>query len=151
MNTQPAVKKTILVISKVIITRPNKEFLIIKRSPLNNYCPGFWEFPGGKLEKGQDISSCIKNEIRDEVKIQVSRIKPLVYFESRILKHGSYKGLPYIGLFAQADYRSGKVQLSKEHSLAKWITLKEASKYKLTPECQKVIKTIKLKGKPQIE
>lgn len=44
------------------------KFLICKRS-LKGTMPGLWEFPGGKVEKGESKKECIKRELREELSV----------------------------------------------------------------------------------
>lgn len=32
---------------------------------------GYWEFPGGKIEEGEDAIACIKREIKEEIGISI--------------------------------------------------------------------------------
>lgn len=41
---------------------------------------GFWEFPGGKREKGESFRNCVKREIREEIDVEVS-VRPHFYEE----------------------------------------------------------------------
>lgn len=45
--------------------------LLITRRPAGKHLGGFWEFPGGKLEKGESFQDCLKRELREELGIQV--------------------------------------------------------------------------------
>ena len=46
--------------------------LLITRRPAGKHLGGFWEFPGGKLEKGESFPDCLQRELREELGIQVS-------------------------------------------------------------------------------
>ena len=63
------------------LIRKNGKLLISKRRK-GAHLEGFWEFPGGKQEKGESLSECLKREILEELGISVSigqRIAPVVY------------------------------------------------------------------------
>ncbi len=47
---------------------------------------GFWEFPGGKREKGENFRDCVKREIREEIGVEVS-VRPHFYEEICAFKH----------------------------------------------------------------
>ena len=46
--------------------------LLIAQRPLDGLLGGLWEFPGGKLEKGERLVDCLKRELREELAIDVA-------------------------------------------------------------------------------
>ena len=47
------------------------KFLAARRSPSEKHA-GWWEFPGGKFEDGEDVSMCLIREINEELELDVS-------------------------------------------------------------------------------
>lgn len=48
-----------------------KDGLILAvRRPLAGSMAGKWEFPGGKIEKGENAEECIKRELREELGVE---------------------------------------------------------------------------------
>ncbi len=45
--------------------------VLITQRPLNGLLGGMWEFPGGKLQEGEDLDTCIKREIQEELGIAI--------------------------------------------------------------------------------
>ncbi len=45
--------------------------LLISRRAADTHLGGFWEFPGGKVEKGESVVEALKRELREEVGIEV--------------------------------------------------------------------------------
>lgn len=62
-------KKLVKVVA-AIIENEQHEILCALRSPLMSV-PNRWEFPGGKVESGEDIYSALKREISEELGCQV--------------------------------------------------------------------------------
>src|SRR5690554_5152364 len=60
-----SMKKTIKVVA-AIIENNKGEILCALRSPKMSI-PNHWEFPGGKVEDGEDIFSALKREINEEL------------------------------------------------------------------------------------
>lgn len=58
-------KKLIKVVG-AIIENEDKEILCALRSPRMSL-PNMWEFPGGKVEKDEDLKQAIEREIREEL------------------------------------------------------------------------------------
>tara|TARA_B110000037_G_scaffold88284_1_gene104642 strand:- start:5130 stop:5498 length:369 start_codon:yes stop_codon:yes gene_type:complete len=48
----------------------NDKILMGKRSPASD-SPGLWEFPGGKLEKGETIEQCLHREWKEELNLTI--------------------------------------------------------------------------------
>ncbi len=46
--------------------------LLIAQRPLDGLLGGLWEFPGGKVEKGERLIDCLKRELREELAIDVA-------------------------------------------------------------------------------
>lgn len=45
-------------------------YLITKRG-LGTHFPGYWEFPGGKLEHGESLETCLMRELREELGAEI--------------------------------------------------------------------------------
>ena len=63
-NSKPHFHVTAALICK------NGKVLIAKR-PKGSHLEGFWEFPGGKQEKGESLRVCLEREITEELGIEI--------------------------------------------------------------------------------
>lgn len=96
-----------------IILRSDGTALAALRGPTMRM-PGVWEFPGGKLEPGEDSATALVREIREELDIAILPRLPLdpVEFHSPEL---SIRLHPWI-----ADLSAGKPRLI-EHAEIRWL------------------------------
>lgn len=58
-----------------VLQNDNGEFLLCQR-PNGKVCAGFWEFPGGKIEKNESLFDALKREIAEELNLQVLSAHP---------------------------------------------------------------------------
>ncbi len=58
-----------------ILVKPNGDVLLGQRPEGKPYA-GYWEFPGGKVEPGEDILAALKREFMEELGITVLSGKP---------------------------------------------------------------------------
>jgi len=54
--------------------------VLIAQRPANKHLPLKWEFPGGKVEPGEDPAAAIVREIREELGCAIRVIRPLPRF-----------------------------------------------------------------------
>jgi 8-oxo-dGTP diphosphatase len=84
----------------------NDKILVTQRSEKMKL-PLKWEFPGGKIEEGENEVDCIKREIKEEVNIEIEVLEKL---SNSIFDYGTFKInlIPFI-----ANYISGEIILSE--------------------------------------
>ncbi len=57
--------------------------VLIAQRPAGKHMAGGWEFPGGKLEPGEDRFAGLQRELREELGIEVLQATPLISYEHR--------------------------------------------------------------------
>jgi 8-oxo-dGTP diphosphatase len=62
-------------VAAAVITRPDGAFLLGQRAP-DTFYPGYWEFPGGKVEIGETPRQALIRELREELGIMVEEAWP---------------------------------------------------------------------------
>ena len=60
-----------------VIINSQQEFLLAKRLD-HLHQGGKWEFPGGKVERGETVTEALKRELKEEVNIDISSSSPLM-------------------------------------------------------------------------
>jgi len=56
---------------KAVILDGENRCLLIRRSPVNHNFVGKWEWPGGKPDPGEDFTSALLREVREETALEV--------------------------------------------------------------------------------
>ena len=110
-----------------ILQRGNK-YLIQKR-PSKGLLADLWEFPGGKIEKGETPQEALKRELKEELDIEISTSRHLVnvrhfYTQFRVnlhVFHCQTKSYP------QANIRR------------KWLPIKELTEYPMPSGSAKIV------------
>jgi 8-oxo-dGTP diphosphatase len=74
----------ITVCAGIIFNESDDKILIARRK--SGHLKGFWEFPGGKLEKGETFQDCILREIEEELCV---RSKIISFFHETIYSKGT--------------------------------------------------------------
>lgn len=50
-------------------------YLLTTRPPGKVY-EGYWEFPGGKLESGEDVEQALRRELQEEIGVVIGKVQP---------------------------------------------------------------------------
>jgi len=94
-----------------------------------------WEFPGGRLEKGETMEECIVREIKEELNIDIAIIKKFMVVRNEEIE---------LHVFI-ARYLEGEIKLNF-HQDAKWIGLEELNEHEFLPLDRKIVERL-LKAK----
>ena len=111
-------------VTAAIIIRGSK-ILIARRAP-DKHLAGFWEFPGGKIEKDETPEECLKREIEEELGIIVNVDKFFMENEHDYKEKTIFLKAYFCKLI------SGKIIL-KDHDQYEWIKKTELNKYIFAP------------------
>jgi 8-oxo-dGTP diphosphatase len=111
---------TFIVGQKAVIFNDQDEILFLRRSEKVGRAGG-WDFPGGRLEHEQPVAG-LKREIWEETQLTVQEIQPIgvVVREPR----EPDQNLLVIGYMA--NWQSGEVTLSWEHTAFQWLNHEQA-------------------------
>lgn len=96
---------------------------------------GLWEFPGGKVEEGESLESCVAREVREELGIEIHVGKEIIAVD-HAYSHFS------ITLHAfHCEFVSGRVKLSSAQKW-KWVKPSELEQYAFPAANRKIIQQL---------
>lgn len=78
MSAAPVIKK--VDVAAAVITREDGSFLLGRRAP-GTFYPGYWEFPGGKVEAGESPKEALVRELQEELGIRAEVVWPWIMRE----------------------------------------------------------------------
>ena len=107
-------EKEFNIATKAIIIYKRK-VLIVQRSNYMNFDADIWEFPGGRIEFGEDIHACLKREIKEEVNLDVE-INRILYATSLMVDN--LRHVVILAYLCNACHNN--VTLSNEHNNYLW-------------------------------
>lgn len=96
----------------------------------------YWEFPGGKVEWGEEPAHAAKRELKEETGLEAENagfvgITSATYQKDGNQKHSIY--LVYAGETQSPDF-----SLGLEHEEGRWVSLEEAGFMKLALNCEDI-------------
>ena len=112
------------VIPQKAIIRDGEKFLIVKRCLETLTYPDCWDFPGGKLEHGEDPLKGLEREVKEETSLEVKPVRPVFTF------HETLNSEEHVFIVYLCNWKRGEVKLSHEHTEYKWAEKEEILKLK---------------------
>ena len=78
-------------VAVAVLIKPDGRFLLSSRPEGKPY-PGYWEFPGGKIEPGESVLQAIKRELMEELNVTITKATPwftfmMVYTHATVRLH----------------------------------------------------------------
>jgi len=126
MNTTSSVKPYRLTV-KAVILDGQQRCLLLRRSAFNRSFVGCWEWPGGKVDEGEDFATALLREAREEtgLEVQITGLAGATMYEMPAMQ--------MVLLCMEASVVSGELRLSEEHDDLVWAPLAEFQKYTFPP------------------
>ena len=119
--------KNLKIVVSIALINDEDEILLSKRHK-KKHLSGFWEFPGGKVEKGETPTSALIREAKEELNIDINNkcIAPLSFSE---FDYNQFQLLLLLYVCRRWDGQP----TSMENNELKWVKPNMLRKYKMPP------------------
>jgi 8-oxo-dGTP diphosphatase len=101
--------RAIVEVAVGILVQPDGRFLLTSRPPGKVY-EGYWEFPGGKLEKDESVLDALRRELQEELGILVEAAVPwqeeVVDYPHALVRLNFYKVTAWSGTLQMREGQS---------------------------------------------
>ena len=130
-------EKPLLLVSVAALVNPQGLILLTQR-PKGKSMPDLWEFPGGKLERGETPKDALIRELREEINIDVSPkdLHP-ISFVDQPLKNA------LLILFLFMTRRWNEEIVPQERQKAAWIAPENLNAYSMPPASVPLIRPLR--------
>ncbi|MDO5824045.1 NUDIX domain-containing protein [Methanobrevibacter sp.] len=99
---------------RAVIKNNDGEILILKRHPMSKTDPEMWELPGGKVENGEEFTTALIREIKEETNLDCK----IGDFYEAVQNNYSHKRT--LQLVMYLDNVEGNIKISEEHTEFMW-------------------------------
>lgn len=121
------------VVAGLIINSENQVFIACR--PADRAYPGYWEFPGGKLEKGEIPFEGLRRELHEEIGIVLHAAIPLIQVEYDYPERSIILDVWKVEDFAGRPF-------GREGQQVKWVTVEELKNYTFPSANEEVIRRL---------
>jgi 8-oxo-dGTP diphosphatase len=111
--------------------------VLIAQRPQGKHLAGGWEFPGGKLEPGEDRRAGLARELREEIGIDIGTPRPLLR-----LRHTYPSGEVLLDMWVVRAYAGQPRGLDGQ--ALRWVSHDELSATELLPADEPIVAALRL-------
>lgn len=128
-------QRTHVAVGVIYNTAKNK--VLISKRPDHLHLGGYWEFPGGKVEKNEDVYSALKRELFEELGIVIDKATALIeinhdYLDKHVL----------LDVWQVTSWKEEPV--SCENQEIRWVTIEDLENYNFPEANKHIIQAITL-------
>jgi len=118
----------------IAVVSKGARILICKRK-LEDTFGGFWEFPGGKCEAGEQLEQCLARELKEELGIEARVLRNLTPIRHEY-PHALLTLHPYLCELSSGEPRP------IESQRVKWVKVRELWRYRFPPANKALLKEL---------
>ena len=100
---------------RAVIRDEQGRCLLLRRSPMNKGFVGQWEWPGGKVDPGEDFDAALRREVREETGLEIELLGLVGSFDFEMPQ------ARIATLCLEAQPAGGALRLSEEHDELAWV------------------------------
>lgn len=116
----------------VVILKGDK-ILILRRSSTDEWMPGHYALPGGKLDPGETPTEALSRECKEEVDLNI--LPNNFIFLPKVSNNKEHA-------FFYTTKFSGEPKLDFEHDDFQWVNPKNLSNYKVVPDLLEIVRAV---------
>ncbi len=115
---------------KAVVLDEQERCLLIRRSSRCRNFVGEWEWPGGKVDPGEDFASALVREVKEEtsLEVEITGLAGATQWEMATVN--------VILLCLEARWTAGEVRPSEEHDAWEWVPLSQFPGRALTSQAR---------------
>lgn len=100
---------------KAVIVDAQGRTLLLRRSAVNKNFVGCWEWPGGKVDPGEDFATAVLRETKEEIglEVEITGLAGATSFEM--------PKISVVLLCMEVRITGGEIKLSNEHDAFDWV------------------------------
>ncbi len=132
MDTQTGEKLWVMAVKAVITDAQGRQLLLRRSAQCRNY-QGVWEWPGGKLDPGEDFATGLAREVREESGLEVAFTGLAGASEFEMPK------VRVVLLCMHARLTGGDLRLSEEHDDAAWVAPEAMTAWDVIPPMRPIL------------
>lgn len=121
-ESQPLIQFRVIVVA--LVRNDRGDYLICRMPKDRGVFPEQWGLPGGGIEEGERMETALRRELREELGVEVSDIKPLFFKDGQHRKSfadGSQREVYMIFLIFSCVAASVELKLSPEFTDYAWV------------------------------
>lgn len=127
-------------VAVAVFIKPDGTFLLSSRPEGKPY-PGYWEFPGGKIEAGESVRDALVRELIEELNVVVTHATPWFTFRMHYT-HATVR-LHCWRVHAWHGHMNGNMRGMEDQEFA-WVALNEMNVSPTLPGCVPIFKALAL-------
>ncbi len=114
------------------------DLILLAQRPEGKHLALKWEFPGGKVEPGEDPRAAMVRELREELGCEIE-IEAVLPRSSHTYERGTVEMIPFVCRLTSASTEPHP----HEHSALTWVRMAELATYDLAPADWPVVEALK--------